>query len=66
MEKSENNLSAYIPDLRGCITTGRTTEEIEHNIRAAIAPPSRGLLQDGEPIPEPSDAVAYVELQGVR
>jgi len=29
-------MSAYVPDLPGCITTGRTVEEIEQNIREAI------------------------------
>jgi hypothetical protein len=37
IEKGENDLSAYVPDLPGCITTGRTTDEIERNIREAIA-----------------------------
>jgi predicted RNase H-like HicB family nuclease len=36
--KGGNNLSAYVPDMPGCIITGRTTEEIERNIREAIAP----------------------------
>jgi predicted RNase H-like HicB family nuclease len=65
IEKGENNLSTYVPDLPGCITTGRTTEEIERNIREAIALHLEGLSEDGEPIPEPQTAVAYVELQGV-
>jgi predicted RNase H-like HicB family nuclease len=65
IEKGENNLSAYVPDLPGCITTGRTTEEIEHNIREAIALHLEGLMEDGEPIPEPHTAVTYVELQNV-
>lgn len=53
IEKGEHNLSAYVPDLPGCITTGRTTEEIERNIREAIALHIEGLKEDGEPIPEP-------------
>ena len=65
IEKGENNLSAYVPDLPGCITTGRTTEEIEHNIREAIALHLEGLMEDGEPIPEPHTAVTYVELQNL-
>ena len=36
IEQGEHNLSAYVPDLPGCITTGRTVEEIESNIREAI------------------------------
>lgn len=64
IEKGDNNLSAYVPDLPGCITTGRTTEEIESNIREAIALHLERLKEEGEPIPEPQTAVAYVELQG--
>jgi len=28
IEKGANNYSAYVPDLPGCVTTGRTVEEI--------------------------------------
>ena len=65
IERGENNLSAYVPDLPGCVTTGRTVEEIERNIREAIELHLDGLREDGEPIPEPHTAVAYVELRGV-
>ncbi len=65
IERGEQNLSAYVPDLPGCITTGRTVEEIERNIREAIELHLQGLRQDGEPIPEPHTAVTYIELQGV-
>jgi predicted RNase H-like HicB family nuclease len=62
IEHGENNLSAYVPDLPGCITTGRTVEEIERNIREAIELHLEGLLEDGDQIPEPHTEVAYVEL----
>jgi predicted RNase H-like HicB family nuclease len=65
IEQGENNLLSYVPDLPGCITTGRTVEEIECNMREAIELHLEGLREDGEPIPEPHTAVAYVELQGV-
>lgn len=65
IEQGEHNLSAYVPDLPGCITTGRTVKEIERNIREAIELHLDGLREDGEPIPEPHTAVAYIELQGV-
>jgi predicted RNase H-like HicB family nuclease len=64
IEQGEN-LSAYVPDLPGCISTGRTIEEIERNIREAIELHLEGLREDGEPIPDPQTAVAYVELQKV-
>jgi predicted RNase H-like HicB family nuclease len=36
VEKAENNYSAYVPDLPGCIATGYTVEEAEREIREAI------------------------------
>jgi predicted RNase H-like HicB family nuclease len=63
IEHGEGNLAAYVPDLPGCITTGQTVEEVEHNIREAIELHLEGLMQDGEQIPEPHTEVAYVELQ---
>ena len=65
IEQGANNLSAYVPNLPGCITTGQTVEEIERNIREAIELHLEGMREDGEPIPEPHTAVAYVDLQGV-
>jgi len=63
IESGPNNLSAYVPDLPGCITTGKTVEEIEQNIREAIELHLEGMKEDGEPIPEPTTAVSYVELR---
>ncbi len=63
IERGENNLSAYVPDLPGCITTGRTVEEIGENIREAILLHLEGMAQDGEVVPEPSTTVQYVEMQ---
>ena len=65
IERGEHNLSAYVPDLPGCVTTGQTREEIEHNIREAIELHLEGLREDGEPVPEPHTAVSYVELRKV-
>ena len=63
IERSQDNLSAYVPDLPGCVTIGKTVEEIERNIREAIELHLEGMLEDGESIPEPSTSVSYVELQ---
>ncbi|MBI4910353.1 MAG: type II toxin-antitoxin system HicB family antitoxin [Acidobacteria bacterium] len=63
IEYGPNNLSAYVPDLPGCVTTGKTVEEIERNMREAIELHLEGMIEDGEPIPEPSTRVSYVELQ---
>lgn len=63
IERGPNNLSAWVPDLPGCATTGGTIEEIEQNIREAMELHLEGMMEDGEPIPEPSTCVSYVELQ---
>jgi predicted RNase H-like HicB family nuclease len=53
IEKAENNYSAYVPDLPGCVATGATVEEAEIQILEAIEFHLEGLCQDGAPIPEP-------------
>lgn len=63
IEKGAHNLSAYVPDLPGCITTGQTAEEIERNIREAIELHLEGMLEDGDPWPQPTTSVSYVELE---
>ena len=57
IEKAECNYSAYVLDLPGCIATGATVEEVEHNIRGAIEMHLAGMREDGEQIPTPSSQV---------
>jgi predicted RNase H-like HicB family nuclease len=56
-----SNYSAWSPDLPGCVATGDTLEEVEREMRAAIAFHLEGLAEDGESIPEPSGPGVYVE-----
>lgn len=62
IEKAENNFAAYVPDLPGCVATGKTVKETEQQIREAIEFHIRGLREDGLPIPAPSSQVDYVEI----
>jgi predicted RNase H-like HicB family nuclease len=62
IEKADNNYSAYVPDLPGCIATGSTVEETEELIREAIELHLEGLREDGLPIPLASSHVEYVEV----
>jgi predicted RNase H-like HicB family nuclease len=62
IEKADNNYSAYVPDLPGCIATGSTVKEIEQLIREAIELHLAGLREDGSPTPQPSSQVEYVEV----
>ena len=62
IEKATNNYSAYVPDLPGCIATGKTVEEAEQLIREAIELHLTGLREGGLPIPQPSSQVDYIEV----
>jgi predicted RNase H-like HicB family nuclease len=62
IEKAEGNYSAYVPDLPGCVATGATVEEVESEIRDAIAFHLDGMREDGVPIPAPTSKVEYIEL----
>jgi len=53
-EKAGGNYSAYVPDLPGCITTGKTLEEAEGNVKEAIGLYLDTLREDGQPIPVPT------------
>ena len=60
-EKTPDNYCAYVPDLPGCVATGATREEVERNIREAIAFHLEGLRREREPIPDPASWSELVE-----
>ncbi len=62
VEKTGTGYSAYSPDLDGCVATGNTRDEVEREMRDAIAFHLDGLARSGEPIPEPQTYSAYVEV----
>jgi predicted RNase H-like HicB family nuclease len=62
MEKAKSNYAAYVPDLPGCIATGKTVEATERRLRKAIQLHVQGLLEDGLPVPKPSSRVNYLEV----
>ena len=62
IEKAEGNFSAYVPDLPGCVATGATVQEVESEIREAIAFHLEGLREDGLPFPPGDSQVEYVEV----
>ena len=61
IEQGERNYSAYLPDLPGCIATGKTIEELKLRMSEAIGLHLRGMREDGLPIPEPTSLAEYVE-----
>ncbi len=62
IEDAGTNLAAYVPDLPGCVATGKTEAEVNELIREAIAMHLEGMAEDGLPLPEPSSRVEYVEV----
>lgn len=62
IEKGENNYSAYVPDLPGCVAVGDTIEEVKQEIAEAIEFHIEGLRNDGLSIPEPTCLVDYADV----
>ena len=62
IEKAQSNFSAYVPDLPGCVATGKTIAEVESEIREAIQFHLEGMIEDGESVPPPSSQVEYIEI----
>jgi predicted RNase H-like HicB family nuclease len=60
VEKAGRGYSAYSPDLPGCISTGKSREEVETNMHEAIAFHLEGLIEDGIAIPRPQSSAAYL------
>ena len=61
IEKAANNYSAYVPDLPGCVATGANIQEVNQQIKKAIAFHLDGLREEGLPIPEATTLCEYVE-----
>ena len=61
-ERAENNWAAYVPDLPGCMTTGKTLEETKSNIREAIQGHLQTMREFGDPIPAPTSLAGEVEV----
>jgi predicted RNase H-like HicB family nuclease len=52
-ERTETGYSAYVPDLPGCIATGKTRRQVEKNIYEAMKFHIEGFKLEGLPIPKP-------------
>ena len=62
VEKGGTSFGAYVPDLPGCVAAAETKEELLQLIHEAIEFPVEGLREDGQPVPEPSSSIEYVEV----
>jgi predicted RNase H-like HicB family nuclease len=61
-EQAPHNWAAYVPDLPGCVATGRTRAVVQRRIREAIGLHLDALRDRGEDVPETSAAVEVIEV----
>ena len=58
-----NNYCAYLPDLPGCISTGKTWEKMLEMIHEGLEFHIEGMIENGAPLPEKrmsmEEAMAY-------
>jgi predicted RNase H-like HicB family nuclease len=62
IQQTGSGYSTYSPDLSGCVSTGKSRDEVEKNMREAIQFHIDGLRKAGFPVPEPQASSSYVEL----
>jgi predicted RNase H-like HicB family nuclease len=62
IEQTGTGYSSYSPDLPGCISTGRTRDEVERNMREAVEFHLEGMRLEGLEVPAPHTYSAYVEV----
>ena len=61
-EQAPTNWAAYVPDLPGCVATGKTRPDVQRRIREAIGLHLDAMRARGEDVPETSAAVEVVEV----
>jgi predicted RNase H-like HicB family nuclease len=49
---TDNNYCSYIPSLPGCVSTGRTLEEVERHMTEAVKEHVKLSIEDNDPIPD--------------
>ena len=57
LEKTGTGYSAYLPELPGCVAAAGTREETLQLMAEAATGHLEGMAEDGDPIPEPVDAL---------
>ena len=62
IERGDRNYSAFVPDLLGCVATGKTRTEVLRQMQGAIEMHLDGLREDSLEIPEPSTDADWIEV----
>jgi Uncharacterized conserved protein len=62
VEKARSNFAAYLPDVPGCVATGKTRTEVVDRMRKAFAMHVAGLKEDGLPVPASVSSADYLGI----
>lgn len=60
-KEPDSDYGVSFPDFPGCITAGSTLEEAREMAQEALAFHMRGLIEDGESLPQPQSLDAVME-----
>jgi len=63
IEKGPTSFGAYVPDLPGCVAVAKNRRRVKRLIEEAIRLHVEDMRTRGEPIPKPSAASDFVELE---
>ncbi|MFH5927163.1 type II toxin-antitoxin system HicB family antitoxin [Roseomonas xinghualingensis] len=54
LEQSSDGFGVFFPDFDGCVAHGATTEDAARQAEEALALHLRGMIEDGDAIPDPT------------
>lgn len=57
LEEMPHNFSVCVPDVPGCVSTGRTRKQALEMIQEALAFHIESMAADGEPVPLPATSI---------
>lgn len=60
IERDTEGFGVFFPDLPGCTSGGATIQDAAQQAEEALDMHLTGMVEDGEPFPEPSDIAAIV------
>jgi predicted RNase H-like HicB family nuclease len=60
-EREGKSYGAFVPDLPGCVATGKDLATVKRRIRTAIAMHVEDMLARGQRLPKPATQSEYVD-----
>jgi predicted RNase H-like HicB family nuclease len=57
--RTATGYSAHCPDVPGCAAAGKTVEEVVADMKKALELHFAGMVEDGDPIPQPGGVNSY-------